>query len=658
MSSFVGLNIARSSLLAHQVAVEVAGHNLSNVQTQGYSRQRVSMVQGVPSQTTQGSLGSGVRIDQVERLQLGYLERQVARVTVQNGYDASLVQGLDELQSLLGEPSAEGLNAALTAFWNSWDSLAARPTDAALRTQVVERADYLTTVYNRKIEGFEEAEARFDEVLTDALGEVNGRAGEIARLNGAISKSEASGYPANDLRDQRDRAVRLLAGTLGVEVEARDGRVDLRLPGGGPYLVHGAESYELFGSRDAGGRLGSFQVGHSPAALTGGKVGALLTLRDEVSPGLRGEVGHWMSTVADRVNRLHVQGFDRDGLPGRNLLTWQGSATRVAVAPSSGLAAVTTGRALEAGTHHLEVTSVDASLVGNGLGSVASDWLRLEQVGGAYGGAPALGVDYHVRVLGAGGGPAGVEGLRLQLFRGNDPVSPVETAAGAGATFAWTVDGVAFEATVGVGGGSAPRAGDRGHGLSTVGTAALDGGPAVRVDLASTNDLSFTGGSRNGFLAGGVATVTFGAGAFAGGSFTAYDPAGRLGLDPVVAADADQVAAAASRASGDGEMARRIADLAVRRIFEAIGETPAGYLGRTVQSLGAKGRDAEVMKEASTSVLLQLDAQRESVSGVNVDEEMVQLMQYQRGFEAAARFLTTVDGLLETLINRVGLAGR
>jgi len=77
-----------------------------------------------------------------------------------------------------------------------------------------------------------------------------------------------------------------------------------------------------------------------------------------------------------------------------------------------------------------------------------------------------------------------------------------------------------------------------------------------------------------------------------------------------------------------------------------------------VQSLGAKARDARIFEKASGSIEAQLEAQRESEVGVNVDEEMVQLLQYQRGFEAAARFLTTVDGLIDTLINRVGLAGR
>jgi len=243
-------------------------------------------------------------------------------------------------------------------------------------------------------------------------------------------------------------------------------------------------------------------------------------------------------------------------------------------------------------------------------------------------------------------------------------VGGAQTVSGGGPVSWSGIDGMTFTAVVGVGGGATFVTGERSNGLSTVGAASLDGGPGVAVNLTGTMDYTLQGGGGQGYLPGGSAALTFGGGPFSGGTVTVYSAAGKLRVNPTVAADADRLAAAApgptgsAGASGDGEMARRIADLATQAIFEDIDETPAGYLGRTVQSLGAKGRDARIFEKASGSVLLQLQAQRESEVGVNVDEEMVQLLQYQRGFEAAARFLTTVDGLIDTLINRVGLAGR
>jgi flagellar hook-associated protein 1 FlgK len=183
------------------------------------------------------------------------------------------------------------------------------------------------------------------------------------------------------------------------------------------------------------------------------------------------------------------------------------------------------------------------------------------------------------------------------------------------------------------------------------------------VDLTAQNNLSFGGGTSYGYLGGGSVTVNFSGAVFSRASLTHYGAAGGLAVNARVAADTDKVAAAGAGAgglpaSGDGQTARLLGDLATQPIFENIRETPAGALGRLVQTLGGKGRDAQILEKASGAILQQLERQRQSEVGVNVDEEMVQMLQYQRGFEAAARFLTTVDGLLDTLINRVGLAGR
>jgi len=665
---FFGLNIGRSALVAHQTALDVTGHNLANVQTEGFSRQRTQMTQSLPIQTPQGAVGSGVDATKVERLQMGYLERQIVRVTSQSGHDVALTRGMDELQSVFGEPSGDGLNAALTEFWNAWDALSARPTDAALRAQVVDRADHLATVYNQKVDGLTALESRFDEALGDALGDVNVWAKEVADLNGRIAKSEASGYTANDLRDQRDRLVRQLAGVVGIDAEADGSYVNLRISDGGPYLVNRIDSFEMTAGRDDAGHLSGFRLGAGPVTPAGGEMGALLELRDTLSPGLRDDVARWMATVADRVNQLHTAGVDRDGEAGRNLFVWTGDAPSVALAPSAGLAAVAAAPGLDPGTHYLSVAAVDPALTGNTLGTLSTGTLALS-ASGAYAGDLVLNRDYHVRILTANAAPGNLEGLRVQLFRDGEAMGPVvafDATAGASAAGVslGSVDGMAFTADLTAAAAGAFVAGERSDGLSTTGSLSLDGGGPVAVDLTTTNNIAFTGGTDHGFLAGGVATVNFSGSPVAGASFTLFGAGGRLALDPLVARDTDKVAAARAPTGGqppsvgDGETARQIADLATRGIFEEIGETAAGFLGRVVQSLGAQGRDARVFQEASTSVLLQLDAQRESVSGVNVDEEMVQLLQYQRGFEAAARFLTTVDSLIDTLINRVGLVGR
>lgn len=656
-SLFFGLNIGRSAMLANQAGLDIAGHNLANVQTEGYSRQRASLNQGLPVQVSQHTFGSGVSMEEIQRLQVSWVERQINRVQVQNAYDATLTQGIDDLQSVLGEPSSQGLGAALTDFWNSWEALSVRPTDAALRAQVLEKADHLARTYNLKVQALSDAEARFGEAVTDKVEELNVIVGELAQLNGEVAKAAAAGRPANDLMDQRDRLVGEITRKIGVEVEADGSYLNLKLAGGGPYLVNRTSAFPITVALDEQGEPSGFQMGKAPLTLEGGEIGALLTLRDEISPGLRSDLATWLATVVDQVNNLHSAGYDLRGEPGTNFFEWRGTASHLSLAGSGGITEVEIGPGLESGTHHLTVTSVDAALVPNGMGTVPGAQMSLVQTGGQYTGEPALNVDYHLRVVAPNADPVSLDGLQVQLFKGDEAVGEIQTLSGAGpATATWTgVDGIDFRADFDLGGGAVLPPGARSEGLVTTGILSLDGGPEVPVNLAGQNNLTFVGGDGNGFLAGGSATVNFSGTPFRGTTFTLFGPSGSLGLADGLAGDTGRVAASGSpTAVGDGETARRMGDLATQSIFEATGETASGFLGRTVQALGSRGRESAILEEASGSILLQLQAQRESVSGVNVDEEMVQLIHYQRGFQAAARFLTTVDELIDTLINGVG----
>lgn len=664
---FFGLNVGRSALLAHQAAIDVTGHNLANVQTEGYSRQRVSMVQNLPIDTPQGPIGSGVNMDRVQRIQAAYLERQINLVQSQHGYDDALVRGLEQVQSVLGEPSSSGLGSALTEFWNSWDALSARPGDAALRAQVLDRAEHLATTYNEKIAALKEVEREFNTAVADDLSEVNSWTEKLASLNASIGKSESAGYTANDLRDQRDLLVQQIAEKIGLETETDGPYVNLRFTDNGPYLVYrGTVTGDVIGNTDSTGKITTFQVGTAPVVPSGGDIGALLQLRDRVSGGLRDELGSLMATVADAVNGLHTSGYDKEGDPGLNFFTWGGEGGHVAFAASSGMQQVTADPLLQAGTHFLKITQMDSSLAGSGGGNVSSTAGTISFSATSvvpYSGPQTINLEYRVEVLSSNTTAGSLDGLRVQLYRGDEAIDDPVDISDASPTHTWSgIDGFDFSASFDATAASTTFGkGDRSDGLATTGKVSLDGGPAEAVGFSVANHIAFDAGSVGGYV-GGSMTVDFTMGAFSGGSVTVYGPDATLSVNPNVAVNSGKIAAAerpagGTAATGNGEIARRIASLATDPIFEDVQETPAGMLGVAVASLGNKVRDANILEKASGTILLQLQGQRESTSGVNMDEEMVQLIQFQRGFEAAARFVSTVDGLIETLINRVG-AGR
>ncbi|NTU59651.1 MAG: flagellar hook-associated protein FlgK [Deltaproteobacteria bacterium] len=660
---FMGLNIGRSALLAGQTALDVTGHNLANTQTDGYTRQRVSLVPLLPIPSPQGPQGSGVDVNRIQRLHVSYLERQVLKAKTEDGYNTTLTQGLDELQALLGEPSSDGLGGALSEFWNSWEALSAQPSDASLRAQAVDRAEHLALVYNQKIQGFQEQEETLESAVAGDVELVNSWTRQIVEFNKSIAQAEFSGYTANDLRDQRDLMVEQLAQKVGIEAETDGSYVNIRLGNGGPYLVQGVSSLDVARSTDASGATVGLRVGLLEVETPGGSTGALIALRTQVSPELRSQLAELTATVVDRVNGLHASGYDRDGVPGGSLFQWSGTGDSIALDPAQGVGGVSPDADLPTGTHYLKVESVYDNLVPNSFGPAAGDVALTATTTppSTYTGPQTINLDYHVRLVAANPAADSAVGAQFQLYRGDEALGGPQTLTAAG-TLSWTgVDGVDFAATVALAPGEHYFAsGTRSNGWSTWGTVSLDGGAAKDVDLTTQNGLTFDGGSAYGYAATGSATVSFTGAPFSGGSFTRYGSGGALSVRADVVADTDKLAVAGTAptatgsATGDGEIARRIGDLSIGAIFHETGETAAGFLGRLVQALGSKARDSQVFERAGATISAQLDRQKQAASGVSTDEEMVNLMQYQRGFQAAAKFLTTVDSLVETLLASVG----
>ena len=143
-SSLFGiLNTARSALVAHQYASRVAGHNISNATTEGYSRQRAEMVQATPVATPYGSLGTGVQVVDVTRARDTLLDASVRRESASAAEHRTRYELLGLVESSLGEPGDTGLAAALDAFWNAWSDLANDPSSIGARIAIRARGQAL-----------------------------------------------------------------------------------------------------------------------------------------------------------------------------------------------------------------------------------------------------------------------------------------------------------------------------------------------------------------------------------------------------------------------------------------------------------------------------------------------------------------------------------
>lgn len=239
----IGLNasllMATRSLLAQRQAIEVAGHNLANVNTPGAARQRVDLRSDAAllHQGPLGQQGLGVYVQEIQSVRSPLLDTQVVRQESYLGFEAEvamlgrlLEQTLGEnfttsqLQSIPGVQSLTGMQNSLNAFFDSWNQLAADPTSAVARREVLTRAEAVASdirsAYDRVMEA---KEGLFPEAVQVA-DRVNVLAGQLADLNEQISRVEVGvNNPANDLRDQRQMILEELAGLVNITVTENAG---------------------------------------------------------------------------------------------------------------------------------------------------------------------------------------------------------------------------------------------------------------------------------------------------------------------------------------------------------------------------------------------------------------------------------------------------
>lgn len=327
MSDFGALRIALSSLYAQRRALEVTGQNVANVNTDGYSRQRVDMVADAGPLTpaihavwTGG--GAGVKSSTVTRLRDEFLE---LRGYQEHALEAGLARSqhvLTRVELAFGEPSDTGLAAMMADFWAGWDDVANRPGDLAARTQLVERATTLASGFRQLDSTLAGLRSSSIAELTATVDAVNATATRIAELNFSIEAAVNGGLSPNELMDQRDLLISGLSEQIGVTVRmGESGTTDVFV--GGHALVRGtrADALEVTVDTDPAQTVRVvWERDGYPAGPTG-ETGALLSAVNDTLPGYRAKLADVAQQINDDVNALHATGYALDGSTGRDFFT-------------------------------------------------------------------------------------------------------------------------------------------------------------------------------------------------------------------------------------------------------------------------------------------------------------------------------------------------
>lgn len=674
------INIGLSGLSSSQAALTTTSNNISNVATAGYSRQStVNSAGALQSIGGAGYVGTGTTLAEVRRIYSSYLQNQVASSTALDSEASTLSTNAATLDSLLSD-SSTGITSVLSDFFTSLQTAAASPSDTASRQLLVTAASTLSNRFNTISTQISSSNADVNSQLTSLSEQVNTLSKSIASLNQQIVSMSGTGTP-NSLLDSRDEAVRQLNELVGVTVQQRDGQYDVYL-GTGQALVSGTSSNTLTaqpGATDPSSY--SLTVNYASystdvtSVVSGGQIGGLLRYRSEVLQPAQNELGRLAMVVSDSVNTQLGQGLDANGDFGSSLFS--SINTDAAVGSRS-----VGGSKNSAGSGNLDVTITDSSALTSYNYAVKfsdANTYTVTRSDGTSMGSHTLDED-----------PApSIDGFTLAL-NGNAlsagdtfTVTPTRNGAGQIKTTMTDVSKLAFAGPL----AATSSSGNSGTGSVTQPTL------TTKLDVYDSAALAKAqGGIENGL----PVKLVFGSASNGSQGYTVYNASGSsIGTGTIVPnqtntlnvsvpmlddsgnamVDADGNAMTAtfqmnisgspaandsytvafnSNGTSDNRNATSVVNLQNAKTVGSAsggGVSMTGAYAKLVEDVGAKAAQASSDATATAAVLTSATTSRDSVAGVNLDEEAADLVKFQQYYTASSQIIKAAQEVFSTLLN-------
>ena len=313
------LNIGHSGLNAARKRLATSGHNISNANTEGFSRQRAPQETTSPLGYGDIILGTGTKIARVERMHDKYLEKRLGNSITEHLFHKERGHQLAEVEGVLNEIDITGFSSLLNNFFNSFRELSKQPDNQAIKTVIREDARQLTRSFQKIKKELNQIQFNMDERIFGAIDEINLLLRQIAKLNIKITQLEGEGGETGDLRDQRDLKIRELSQFLELNIyQDNQGQYTVNAVGVGS-LVAGGHFQELRGQKSSessayipGGAEIYFRERPSYAIsqrLSSGKLRALLDTRDIELKFLQKHIDDLAFALANSINAIHHRGF-------------------------------------------------------------------------------------------------------------------------------------------------------------------------------------------------------------------------------------------------------------------------------------------------------------------------------------------------------------
>lgn len=313
------LYIGQSALITQQKAIDITGNNIANVNTEGYTRQRLNMVQSQPVRDLGGTMSTGVTADlKIKRYYDQFITAQLNGENESLGRWEAQKNALEKVEVLFDDVSDYGLSSAMGEFWSAWQDLTNNPSGHVERSALLGAAQFLTTTFNQLSTNITEARDDIDANVDSIVSDVNSLASQIAELNRKVAQVEVTGHNANDYRDQRDQLVFELSKLIDIDsFEDGDGNTTIMVGGGKP-LVESTFTWDLV-TADSGGVQNVYWQDSSgtltdiTSDIDSGELKGLITARDDLIDGYATRLDELANGIIDAVNTLHSAGYALDG---------------------------------------------------------------------------------------------------------------------------------------------------------------------------------------------------------------------------------------------------------------------------------------------------------------------------------------------------------
>ena len=558
------LDMCKWATLSQQASIEVIAHNVANVNTPGYNRQKVQLESGPSITTGIGQMGTGVRAVCVQRDYDKFITSQLNFEKQILGNWEAQDYNFKRIEEIFNETSEYGVSRVMDEFWNAWQALANNPSGRAERVGLVSIGESMAEDCNTRHNELYTLQRDINNNVEGAVDDINTLVDQIVELNEKISSIEFGENKANDFRDQRDVLLDELASKIGFTYfEDSSGQVTVLLESGKP-LVQGRTGWHLAIEVDSTNNNfydvswddGTGSVTDITESIKRGELRGLLEMRDSIIPEYIKKADRLAAGIINEVNKLHYYGYGLDGSTENNFFN--------PFSVTTGISENNTGGA-----------SINA-------GSIYDNTvLTLD--------------DYEVRFTGA---------ATYEIYN--------------------IIDG------------------------TQVMTARING------VVDNDGSFAYTSGSNIEFEGMRVVITDGATGPASGDVFTidsTKNVAKNMAVNSVIVNDVNTIAASEGSAGDDNRNALAIAALRDGKYMNNDTSTFDGYYNGVVGEVGVSVQSSSRTLSYKQTMVDQLTTRKQSISGVNIDEEMANLIRFQQSYSAAARMINVVNEMLKELLD-------